>query len=108
METRLDIRRASDQHLAFSRIFDPLMRRPPRDAGPPPTERTLWVLVRAGRHARAVARARTYGVELVVFVNEELHWSQLFGANVNALAATAESKRRAWEALGWVEPLDAG
>lgn len=66
-------------------------------------ERTLWTLYRGDQRACAVARAWTHGVELAIVIDDEVHWTQSFAADADALSESAELKRRAWAALGWSE-----
>ena len=77
------------------------------DQARPLAERTLWSLSRGDHDASAVARAWTHGVDLAVVLDNEVCWSQLFGTDVDALASTAELKRRAWAACGWLERVTA-
>jgi hypothetical protein len=64
-------------------------------------DRTLWTLGRGARRARVIARGSTQGAELVLLVDGEPRWTQLFGRDVAALAATADLKVRALQAFGW-------
>jgi hypothetical protein len=69
-------------------------------------QRTLWSLIRGDRRARAIARVSTHGLELAIMEGDALRWRQHFGADVDALSAAAEMKRRAWTLLGWSPDTD--
>ena len=60
-----------------------------------PLERPLWAMQRGERTAHALVRAFPHGHELVITVDGELRWSQLFRGDAGELDAGAERKRQA-------------
>jgi hypothetical protein len=69
----------------------------------PPPSRVIWRLVRGEQRAQAVARdVPGVGVELVVTINDELRWAQLYRGGLGLGMAAAE-KRQALLDAGWSE-----
>ena len=71
----------------------------------PPTvnDRPVWTLQHGDRRAQAIAReVRGVGVELVINVDGELRWSQLYRGGIGLGMAAAE-KRQALLDRGWTD-----
>jgi hypothetical protein len=70
---------------------------------PSVNDRPLWTLQRGDRRAQAIARpVRGMGVELVISVDGELRWSQLYRGGIGVGMAAAE-KRQSLLDRGWTE-----
>jgi hypothetical protein len=63
----------------------------------------MWSLVKDSQRGEARTRSHPVGLELVVTVDGELHWSQAFAPQlVDALpGSAAESQQRVFLADGW-------
>ena len=66
-------------------------------------ELTLWALVKDAKRAEACTRRHPLGLELVVTVDGELHWSQAFTPQVveTLLKSAATSQQKVFLADGW-------
>ena len=70
---------------------------------PSVADRPLWTLRRGEQRAQALAReVRGVGVELVITIDGELRWSQLYRGGIGLGMAAAE-KRQALLDTGWLE-----
>ena len=66
-------------------------------------DRPLWTLQRGDRRAQAIAReVKGVDLELVVNIDGELRWAQLYRGGVGLGMAAAE-KRAALLEKGWVD-----
>jgi hypothetical protein len=89
--------------MSYDDLIDRLAQQQRGEAAAEAVALRLWALVRGAQRAEARTRRHPGGLELVVSIDGELHWSQVYTPALvpTLLESAADAQRAALMSQGW-------